>query len=708
MDALQLQERIRQTIALGESQFREFKSAFEGPPNQKKPRDTRSVSKDIAEALVAFANADGGVLLVGVEDDGTITGLGFREETITKLLDVPRTGVYSETPLDSPIARRVTLGDKEILYFAVDKGVRTIHQTSDGRCLQRKDRENRPVSAVQLQFERQEQISREYDRQFVDGAMVTDLNLDIVRRVADDILGGMSPEKCLQYLGLAEYSMEVFRLRKSALLLFAADIGRWHPRCQVRVVRVRGTELKTGREYNVITDDIASGNILELVTSAWEKLRPHLVETKLTPDALFRERIMYPEDACREALINAITHRDYSIEGQNIEILIYDDRMEVQSPGGLLSTVKIDNLTKLQGIHDSRNAFIARVLREIGYVREMGEGMRRIFLLMRDADLVPPELHSEPGRFSMILQYKSVFSEIDQRWLDGFKSLSLTREEMLILLLGKDGRLISPRQIYDRLSLVDWDVYRTIIEQIQTKEAIYNAVSRQQKVTQARNKNVSQRDVPRLAVRQPEECEHALSELFVILRDMRPVSFADKSFAQSIINALSSNNPYKTNPERIIRLMKLLKLIDEDRNPTAKLTTLWGKSARIVSSDTKSNSGRLHPVTASVASAIDNRASANTTRTKKEASKNSNSHSSDIFIGNLDYDTTLEELKSLLIKYGDVVYARIPTDYTTRHGRGFAFVRMASQEQGERLVQELNGQVFRGRALRVNLDPTSR
>src|SRR5207247_477931 len=120
--------------------------------------------------------------------------------------------------------------------------------------------------------------------------------------------------------------------------------------------------------------------------------RPHLVETKLSPEALFKQQVMYPEDACREALVNAITHRDYSLEGQNIEILIFDDRMEVYSPGSLLSTVTVESLRKLAGVHESRNALIARVLREIGYVREMGEGMRRIFRLFNDADLVAPEL----------------------------------------------------------------------------------------------------------------------------------------------------------------------------------------------------------------------------------------------------------------------------------------------------------------------------
>src|SRR5690606_22114342 len=197
-----------------------------------------------------------------------------------------------------------------ILLFSIDKSTKYIHLTSDGRCLQRSDKETVPVAVEQLKFERQEQISREYDRLFVDGAGLTDLDLDLVSNVGQAVSPGLSGEKILQVLGLSEYSKGHIQLRKSALLLFGKDISKWHPRSEVRVFRVKGLELKTGHDYNVISDEIARGNVLELLSSSWEKLRPHLVETKLSPEALFKQRVMYPEDACREALTNAIAHRD--------------------------------------------------------------------------------------------------------------------------------------------------------------------------------------------------------------------------------------------------------------------------------------------------------------------------------------------------------------------------------------------------------------
>src|SRR5260221_486244 len=122
MDVLLLTERILKTIEMRESPFREFKSAWEGPPATKLVRDPKSVAKDIAETLVAFANADGGELLVGVEDDGEITGHGFKSETLKKLLNAPKSGVLASTPLEGVTAQTVNIENKQVLYFEVDKG----------------------------------------------------------------------------------------------------------------------------------------------------------------------------------------------------------------------------------------------------------------------------------------------------------------------------------------------------------------------------------------------------------------------------------------------------------------------------------------------------------------------------------------------------------------------------------------------------------
>jgi ATP-dependent DNA helicase RecG len=235
---LMLEERCRNTIQLGESHFREFKSALEGRADQKRPRLVKKICQDIAEALVAFANADGGELLIGVDDDGTISGVPHGNDDIALMLAAPQTHVHHDSSLPMSMAARITLDGHVVLFFSVAKGTTEIYQLPDGRCMRRKDRNTIPEAFRRIQFERQEIRSREYDRSFVDGASVGDLEIPLVQSIANGYLAGLSVELYLQQVGLAEYSSAGLRLRMAALLLFAKDVQRWHPRSQVRILNL--------------------------------------------------------------------------------------------------------------------------------------------------------------------------------------------------------------------------------------------------------------------------------------------------------------------------------------------------------------------------------------------------------------------------------------------------------------------------------------
>ena len=91
-------------------------------------------------------------------------------------------------------------------------------------------------------------------------------------------------------------------------------------------------------------------------------------------DLVFEERFEYPTFAWQEAIINAVAHRDYALTGTPIEVWMFDDRLEVRSPGELVEPVSIERLTHRERIHASRNPRIVRVLTDLGYMRELGEG----------------------------------------------------------------------------------------------------------------------------------------------------------------------------------------------------------------------------------------------------------------------------------------------------------------------------------------------
>lgn len=504
IEIVNLEERAKLAIQLGESHFREFKSALQGTPNNKSSRKLKDLCRDIAESLVAFANADGGELIVGVEDDGTISGItNFTEQHINALQNAPKTHVLEQTPLPHYRTATITLDDYQILYFSIQKSVAHVHLTSDGRCVQRRDLETVPIPTEDILFDRQERVSREYDRQYEDSATTNDLDENFLSVVAEQISPGMSIEKCLQYLDLAEYMGPGLRLRKGALLLFAKEAIRWHPRLQLRIMKIEGTELKSGAQYNVTSDQTVSGNILEMVERGWEALRPQLVQTRLGGDARFNSTVMYPELACREALVNAISHRDYSEEGRGIEVYIFDDRMEVRNPGALLSSISVEDLMQLKGAHQSRNTVVARVLREVGYMRELGEGMRRMFLLMRQNELTPPELESSKSSFSVTLRHQTIYNRSEELWLDNFQRFNLTREQKAIVVLGIGDNLVAPQNIWDRLGIVDTEHYRQLIKSLQDLGILHSEIPKQKAQSIARSKKTGVRNIPRFKISIP-------------------------------------------------------------------------------------------------------------------------------------------------------------------------------------------------------------
>ncbi|MEA5458560.1 ATP-binding protein [Arcicella sp. LKC2W] len=504
-DILLLADKVRNTLILGESHFREFKSALEGRPDNKKQRLTKLICADIGEALVSFSNADGGAILVGVEDDGTITGIPHSEEDIQIMLNSIHTHVYQGQQLPLNNANKLVLDHKTILYFSVNKGTTMIYQLPDGRCVRRKDKSTMPASVDQIQFERQEIKSREYDSQFVDGANVTDLDVRLLQGIADQYIKGLSIERYLQQIGLAEYAQNGLRLKRAALLLFATDIDRWHPRSQVRFLKVKGNTLEAGEKYNVVSDDTVKGNIFELVIKSWEHLRSSLAyKTEFGTNSQFEQKYIYPEDAVREAILNAIAHRDYSIANA-IEIYIFNDRMEIKSPGALISTLTVKNLYELEGSHESRNSLIARVLRENKLMRELGEGMKRIFTLMHEQELEKPELYSNGLWFRVTLSNKTIFSTKQVEWLLQFDNFNLSKNQKKIVLLGLGDKQISSNDIFKALNIsnTETEKFTQEVTVLRTKGILTELMTSQQAYNVAKKLKKNKKDVPRYKVRLP-------------------------------------------------------------------------------------------------------------------------------------------------------------------------------------------------------------
>lgn len=222
-------------------------------------------------------------------------------------------------------------------------------------------------------------------------------------------------------------------LRKAAELLFAR-LGPDHSNAGVRLFRVIGTEHRTGPEHNVEERPRMEGNLPAVIEEASGVISSLLRRPSRLIGNPFREAPEYPDFAWREALLNAIAHRDYGVEGAGTEVWLFEDRMEVVSPGALAGNLTTDELLTLRRVHRSRNPRIVRVLVDLGFARDQGEGIPRMFAEMKDAFLAPPSIEATNRSVTVALRNALTLNAGDREFISQLGALQLSRDEFRALL----------------------------------------------------------------------------------------------------------------------------------------------------------------------------------------------------------------------------------------------------------------------------------
>lgn len=354
-------------------------------------KSARKDAKGLSNHIVAFANADGGTLDIGVEDNGEITGIDAYTNNINDILRVPFD--YCN-PSVRVTTETVECKDKDgnLNHLLI----MTIPQSSELHANQQDEVYYRMGDkSKKLNFDERLQLmyakgSRYYEDEPVFRSTLDDIDMDFVAEYCKKIGYTKSPEEYIRqnkdYIVKHDGREE---MSGAALLLFGADPQRFFPRARVRFIRYDGTEAKVGTQMNVIKDEVFSGRILDMVQQALDFVRSQIKErTRLGGDGRFVTTPEYPEFAWKESIVNAVAHRDYSIKGTDIQIKMFDDRITVESPGILPGIVRLSNL---RTVHFSRNPKIAEFLHQYDYVKEFGEGVDRMFKEMENAGLPAPE-----------------------------------------------------------------------------------------------------------------------------------------------------------------------------------------------------------------------------------------------------------------------------------------------------------------------------
>lgn len=392
-------------------------------------KSERITGKDLADSLVAFANAEGGIVVIGLWD-GKVEGIrrargGRLAEWQQAALDFTLPAVPCRTRLVECVNESGE--DDDLLVLDIETS-QQVHTNRRDEVLLRVGDENRRLSFTQRQELLYDKGQSTYESTVVAGAVLEDLNRDVLGSYAE-ALKHADPERLLAARGLMTRNGE---LTVAAVLLFASEPQRWFPEASVRVLRYRGTERGTGARQQLLHDQRIDGPIPIQLSVARQEIFAQLPTRRaLGRDGRFEKVGLVPQDAWLEALVNAVVHRSYSISGDHIRFEIFDDRIEVDSPGrfpGIADTSDPLHVTRF-----ARNPRIARVCADLAFGQELGEGIRRMFEEMRLAGLADPEYFQTSGSVRLTLSSAPVDRELEGRLPAGARDL--------VRLIREGGRL---------------------------------------------------------------------------------------------------------------------------------------------------------------------------------------------------------------------------------------------------------------------------
>ena len=346
------------------------------------------LNSNALKTISAFANTKGGSLYVGIKDDATLlTGEisdQAQQDVVNKVVN--KLGIIPDVSLH-------TFEGQEFLEIRIKKSRRPI--SYNGKYYQRSGNTTRELDTESLKTLFLNGVS--WDTQLDDRFSVDDINEQTWTRFDADSRGqrgipewdSMEMAQLLQHLSL----MVDGRLTNAAIMLFGKDPQKYFPHTTIRVGRFKD-------QSTIISDNIISGNLYDQLGKV-EQVIKSLINKRyeITGESLKRKEVWdYPLPAIREALLNAIVHRNYLITSSEIEIKIFDDSIWFYNPGKLPEGLTID---QLKHSHSSirRNRLIADVFFRAGYIEQFGSGTLRMMEALKSEGHPEPEFKEQANGF---------------------------------------------------------------------------------------------------------------------------------------------------------------------------------------------------------------------------------------------------------------------------------------------------------------------
>lgn len=429
-------------------------------------------------------NADGGTLVLGASDTGEIQDLrtlsnldGYR--TLTFDFIHPACNIYLE---------EIEIDNKLIFLYHVEQELERIFKRKDNENVYlRVHDSNRLLNLDRIKKLEYDKSIRKFEEEIVRDLDPTDFDKELLQEYKEKLNYKGSYLDLLVKRHLATKKEDKYNIKNASVLLFVQDPEKYIPSASVRYVRYDGTEALAGTAHNVIKDERFENNIPRLIDELKIFLKASFKDYYFLDmeSGKFKKVPEYPEEAWLEGIVNALCHRSYNVQGNAIYIKHFDDRLEISNSGPLPAQVTIENI-KCERF--ARNPRVARVLEDLGYVRQLNEGVSRIYESMEKSMLSVPEYREENGNVYLTLRNKvsghsktihdSIMERIEKNWSTYNDTQKKIFQYLFYMNKGTLGDLVKHTRINENTvrGYLNAFVANDLLEKVSTKQRDINAI----------------------------------------------------------------------------------------------------------------------------------------------------------------------------------------------------------------------------------------
>ncbi|WP_395840154.1 RNA-binding domain-containing protein [Cystobacter fuscus] len=380
-------EELEQRLKLGEDTVTEFKSTV--------VNNYQVDSKDIAKAITAMANTKGGLLFLGVEDDGMVSGAGTPQQVDKLMLQVSNICQSIQPPLTCSF-QKLEFQGQTLLVVEVPRFSAERPYHAAGKYYVRDANQSREARRDELR-RLLESADYHFDEEPVAGSRFEDLDPEAIRVFLAILYDEPDEASGRQLLSALQCLDATGTPTVTGMLLFGREPQRRFLDARISAVLVKGTELTS----DFVDRKEITGRLFDQVDDAVTFLKKN-VRSPSHVEGLERIEEGLPEKVLREAVLNAVAHRDYRAASQ-VRIYVFDDRVEIVNPGELLNQLTLEGI-RIGGISQRRNPVLAGLLARARRRENLGMGVPEMIRQMKARKLPPPEFSVGNGHFRVVLR----------------------------------------------------------------------------------------------------------------------------------------------------------------------------------------------------------------------------------------------------------------------------------------------------------------